>query len=351
MDIRKQEITREDCATLFPNGPAALAGLRGETLLVTGGTGFVGTWLAELGAWLNDEHGFGLHMILLSRQESDFAGKAPHLAGRKDIRLLKMDVRNVQEFPPEVTLLVHAAGTPDNRFHATDPLSTMDIFVRGCRSVLNAAARLPALKRVLHLSSGLVCGGQPLDLPRMPESFAGRAEFGSVASCYTESKRMAETVCAGFRSQHRLPIVVARPFAFIGPYQLLDRPWAINNFVRDALLGGPIRIQGDGETVRSYLYGADLACWLYAMLLEGQIGHAYNVGSPEPVTLKDLADLIADQLSRRPKIERNLATASRFQATRFVPDVTLAESTLGLQRRFPLLAAIRRTIAWNQAQA
>ena len=82
----------------------------------------------------------------------------------------------------------------------------------------------------------------------------------------------------------RLPIVTVRPFAFLGPYQLLDRPWAANNFIRDSLLGGPIRIQGDGQSVRSYMYPADMALWLLTIFPRGSVGSVYNVGSPNGIT-------------------------------------------------------------------
>ena len=80
--------------------------------------------------------------------------------------------------------------------------------------------------------------------------------------------RYAEAEAAAWRSVAKLPVVTARPFAFIGPYQGLDKPWAVNNFLRDALLCVPIRILGDADTVRSYMYPSDMAFWLLAILAE-----------------------------------------------------------------------------------
>ncbi len=83
----------------------------------------------------------------------------------------------------------------------------------------------------------------------------------------------------------KLPVVTARPFAFIGPYQGLDKPWAVNNFLRDALLGVPIRILGDADTVRSYMYPSDMAFWLLAILAEGVARHRVQrrqSGMPSP---------------------------------------------------------------------
>src|SRR5688572_30480093 len=104
-------IIREDCATVLGGATAALAPLRNQCLMVTGGTGFVGTWIAESIAYLNDEHAFGTQLILLSSRAHSFSAKAPHLALRSDIRLIERDVRGLLDIPSEVSWIVHAAGT------------------------------------------------------------------------------------------------------------------------------------------------------------------------------------------------------------------------------------------------
>jgi len=155
-------------------------------------------------------------------------------------------------------------------------------------------------------------------------------------------------LCAVYRNQHRLSIVNTRPFAFIGPYQLLDRPWAINNFIRDSLFGGPIRILGDGETVRSYMYPSDMAWWLLNILSRGDSGTNYNLGSPNGITLLKLAELIAQQFPQPPKIVSRISPDKSLAHSRFVPDVTSAEKNLGLVLKVDLETAIKRTILWNR---
>lgn len=349
-NIGAQELVRQDCQTVLDSASLAqLSPLRNQTVLVTGGTGFVGTWIAELAACLNDDHGFGLRLLLLSDHAGAWAQKVPHLVRRTDVTLLEQDVRGLRELPREVQWLIHAAGTPDNRVHATQPLRTFHTIVNGTDDVLSAASRLPDLKQILHVSSGLVYGSQPADVERMGESFRGTTpDPQAVTSLYGEAKRAAETVCSAHRNQHRLPIVTARPFAFIGPYQLLDRPWAVNNFVRDALQGGPIRILGDGETVRSYMYPSDMAHWFLHLLSRGTPGVSYNVGSPDGVTLGELAQKIANEFARPPRIMGGTGGIAPHQRkSRFVPDTTLAQS-LGLRQNVGLDTAIKRTIIYNQ---
>ena len=340
------ELIQEDCREVTADSVAPLSALSETCVLITGGTGFVGTWLAELIAFLNDHHRFQTRIMLLSGRAHNFSAKAPHLAVRNDVTLIERDVRSILELPSEVNWIIHAAGNPDNRVHASDPLRTIQVIVQGTQATLEAATRLPNLKKFLNISSGLVYGGQPGDLNAIPENFAGRVDCSAVSAAYVEAKRCAETLCAAYRTQHRLPIVNARPFAFIGPYQLLDRPWAINNFIRDSLLGGPIRILGDGQTVRSYMYPSDMAFWLLTILVRATVGLSYNVGSPDGVTLQQLAEQIAEHFPTRPKILTSASPESALHRSRFVPDVTLARNTLGVSLRVDLETAIRRTLLW-----
>lgn len=341
-------IVRQDCENALAGKTDLLKALCNGTLLVTGGTGFLGVWLAEMFSYLNDVHNFGGRLILMSRRPNLLYEKAPHLAGRPDIITIGQDVRTLIDLPSETSFVIHAAGSPDSRLHASDPLQTIDVIVNGTNAVLAAAARLPVLRKVLLVSSGLIYGTQPWEMNGIPESFMGSVDCSAASSAYTEAKRMAETLAAAFRSQHRLPITTVRPFAFIGPYQLMDRPWAINNFIRDSLRGGPIRILGDGTSVRSYMYPSDMAFWLLRMLVDGVPGRSYNLGNPVGLTLKELAGKIASSFPKPIGIECRLLTNEVARRSRLVPDITLARDTLGLSISVDLDAAIRRTILWNQ---
>jgi len=351
MTDQRRELVRRNCLEVLEGQAERLAPLRKGHVFITGGTGFMGTWLAELLTCLNDQYAFGMRVALLSRQAQSLRESAPHLAARKDVALVEKDARELAELPESTSWLIHAAASPDNRTHSSDPLETIDSIVGGTRAVMEAAARLPELKRVLNVGSGLSCGAQPLDWPGLPEHFAGHLDFSSAGACYAEAKRLAETLCAAFRNEHRMEIVTARPFAFLGPYQLLSRPWAVNNFVRDGLLGGPIRIQGDGETVRSYMYPSDMAFWLLRILVDGKNGGVYNVGSPDGIKLKDLAVKIADSFSKRPKIEFGVLKGGAPNTSRLVPDVSSARTALGLGLRTGLDTAIEYTLAWHRNAA
>jgi nucleoside-diphosphate-sugar epimerase len=346
------ELVEGDCVSvLTPDVVARLEPLRGEHVLITGGTGFVGTWLAEILTQLNDRHGFATRVTLTGCRPKPFRTRVAHLASRPDITIVEQDIRDTVELPEDTTWVIHAAGSPDSRLHASDPVRTLQTFVHGTDALLRAAARVEPLRKIVFLSSGLVYGPQPLDLERLSERVRGACDFGTVESAYIDGKRAAETLCAAYRSEHRLPTVVARPFAFIGPYQALSAPWAVNNFLQDGLHGGPIRILGNGDTTRSYMYPSDMAVWLLTLALHGRPGAEYNVGSERGVTLRELASAIAKECGRTVDVVEGGPGRRPTPASRFVPDTRVARNDLALAETVDLERAIARTIAWHRASA
>ncbi len=223
--MSRYESLAEDCALSIGADADKLSALGNSRILITGGTGFVGSWIAEMIAFLNDRYRLGVHLTLFSPHASEFSERAPHLAERADISLLEGDVRNLSSVPVETDWILHAAGSPDSRIHLSNPIRTMETIVLGTHNVLQAASRIGSLKRVLVLSSGLVCGPQQWESAPLIESSYSGLDCNSLVNLYAESKRAAEMITTGYRSQSGIPVVTARPFTFVGPYQLLDRPW------------------------------------------------------------------------------------------------------------------------------
>ena len=348
MPITPIDYTLDDYKNVVADKCQTLAGLRNDVVVITGGTGFVGTWIAGLIAFLNDNHAFNTQIILLAKNTESFKKNRPHLANRNDVKLIAADVRYLHELPTETNWLIHAAGTPDNRIHSTYPLETMSTIANGTQSVLRALERCSNFKMLLNISSGLIYGHQPLEHTHIDENFVGAPKCGTVSSAYAEAKRYSETLCHSSRSQSRIPIVTARPFAFMGPYQSIETPWALNNFIKDALTGNAIRVLGDGKTVRSYMYASDMAFWLLTILARGKSGEIYNVGSPYAITLIELAQLIASEFDSNPEIKLSTSSSHQLQNTRFVPDVSFAQQNLQLPITVDIKTAIKRTIEWNK---
>lgn len=336
-------LTRADAEAVVRAVPE-IARLRGKRLLLTGGTGFVGCWLLETLAALNDAGGPPCKVYLPTRDSQAFAARAPHLAARPEFVTLPGDVAAFA--PPEerCDYVIHAAAPASP---LTPPRTAGEAVVAGTRHVLEIAVRDRAAGS-LFVSSGAVYGKQPPTLDRMGEDFAGAPNIGDIRATYGEAKRYAELLCLNARDEHGLRVAIARPFTFVGAYQAPDAGFAVTDLVRDALTGGPLRIRGDGTTVRSYCSGADLAWALWAVLLRGEPGRAYNVGSDEPVTILDLAQRIIGVVGQSLSIEIAREPEPGALPDRYLPDITRLETELGVRPRVPLDEALAQLVAWSR---
>jgi dTDP-glucose 4,6-dehydratase len=319
--------------------------LRGGRVFLTGGTGFFGCWLLESFAGASDRLRLDCPVVVLTRSPEAFAAKAPHLAAHPSITLMRGDVRSF-EFPGgSFSHVIHAATESSTALGSEQPLVMLDTIVDGTRRVLEFAAASGA-KRFLLTSSGAVYGSQPASIEHLPETFPGAPDVAQPQTAYGEGKRIAELLCSIFGRTHGLECVVARCFAFVGPYLPLDVHFAIGNFIRDCLADRPIRIRGDGTPYRSYLHAADLAIWLWTMLLRGQPGRCYNVGSEQAVSIAELAATVAASLHASSEVRVEGKAVPGKLPERYVPQTARARDELGLSQWIPLDDAIRGTAAW-----
>jgi nucleoside-diphosphate-sugar epimerase len=321
--------------------------LRGARLFVTGGTGFFGTSLLESFALANESLALQAEMVVLSRNPAAFQSEQPHLTAHPAIRFHTGDVKSF-DFPEGAfTHVIHGAATSAREtFQKEDIVRKFDTVVAGTRRALEFAAASGA-KKFLYTSSGVVYGRQPGHMTHVPEDYNGAPATTDSAtlSAWGTSKRTAEFLCGCYAAKHGFEVKIARCFSFAGPGLPLDLHYAIGNFIRDGLQGGPIRILGDGTPRRSYLYTSDLIAWLWTILLNGASLTPYNVGSEQDVSIGELAYLVAANLPSRVDVHIARTPAAGVTPDRYVPSTSRARATLGLRETVDLQQAIRRMIA------
>lgn len=321
---------------------------RGQRLFITGGTGFFGSWLIESLAFCNRELRLDLHATVLSRDPEAFARRMPHIANESSIHWIRGDVRDFA-FPEESFDYVIHAATPTSGPEARQTLHLLTTTLAGMEHMLELAKARGA-KRFLFTSSGAVYGRQPGNISHLSEDYLGGPNWLDPTTAYGEEKRVCEQMCCLCAQESEIEFAIARCFAFVGPHLPLDRHFAIGNFIGDALARRNIRISGDGTPMRSYLYAADLAIWLWTLLLRpfdsGSRLQAYNVGSGEVVSIRDLARDVVEELDPTLKVEVALKAVDGAPRLKYVPDVRKVEAQLGLRQTIGLREAIRRTANW-----
>ena len=340
MKRSRQQITSEDCDRVYRTAAQPLKGLSGASILITGGTGFMGSWILEMISYLNAQHGMRISAAVMARDMSRLPVSMPHIASQPWVQQLRSDVRMVSELPKATTHIIHAAADPDSRNHASRPVESMRVIGEGAAVIIAAAQRLSNLQLILNVSSGNihhVGTAAPGDLTR------------TVSAPYVEAKRYAEALFQSARSELRLPIVQVRPYSFLGPYQRDDAPWAANAFLRDAMGGRPIRILGDGESIRTVMYGADLALWMLVMLEKGRDGMTYSVGADTGHSMKAIAQAVASQFHPQPQIQLNCALVGTPARTSYVPDLSAVRQALSLRTYTDLSTAVTQYQAWLEA--
>jgi dTDP-glucose 4,6-dehydratase len=321
--------------------------VRGARILVTGGTGFVGCWMLESLLWATDRLGLGASAVVLTRDARAFSAKAPHLTSHSALTLHEGDVRGFTWTGGALSHVVHAGTDTRAPTSREDRLRVFDTIVDGTRHTLEIAERAGA-DRFLMTSTGAVYGRQPPDVAHVAEDWRGGPDVTSPPHAGAEAKRAAEMLCTLY-AEGPVHTTVARCFAFVGPYLPLDRHLAIGNFMAAALAHRPIRIAGDGTPLRSYMYAADLAAWLWTILLRGARGRAYNVGSEDVISIADVARAVARAAGTGSDVVV-AGAAGDGPAERYVPATYRVRSELGVTMTVDFEEALARTLDWHRAR-
>lgn len=303
-----------------------------KRIFLTGGTGLFGKWLLEHFNALDAD------VVVLSRNPAQFIAQFPMFGKNPNITFVQGDVRDFSFPSCPFDYVIHAATEASARLERENPEEMYSVIVDGTRRVLEFSKQ-GGVKRLLYVSSGAVYGVQPSELSHIPETFPCNP-----VAVYGKGKLKAEQL--GLESG--IETVIARPFAFTGPWLPLDAHFAVGNFIGNCLRNEPIEIKGDGTPLRSYMYGSDLAEWLLTILLRGEPGRIYNVGSDEAISISDLARLIRECAGTQNEMIVHGKKNKETLPSRYIPSVARVKKELAVFQRCSLTEAIRRTVEWHR---
>ena len=335
-----KRITDEDLNHIAAQTHSLWNTVKHKNIFITGGTGFFGKWLLESFLFVNKQFQLDATLTVLTRNVDSFLVDNPFYTEESAISFINGNVMSFAFPDPKFQFIIHAATDADAALNQQDPLLMMDTITNGTRRVLDFA-RLNPIESFLFTSSGAVYGKQPEKITHIAENQSFPLDINDSNSAYAEGKRMAELYCSIYHTHFNLPVKIARCFAFVGPYLPLDKHFAIGNFIINAIQKQDIIIKGDGRPYRSYLYAADLAIWLWTILLKGESNIPYNVGSDDDFDLKEIAQKVRQmQPSIDVKILRDAISGTPIE--RYVPDISRARQQLNLQVYIDIFEAIKK---------
>ena len=271
--------------------------LRDKTILITGGTGLIGSFLIDVLAAAN----LGCTVLLFGRSEEKAKARFSEYWDDSWIRFVKWDAASttLPMVNGEVDYVLHLASNTHPVAYATDPIGTIATNVIALNNLLGLAAE-KKVSRFLFASSNEIYGENRGDTELFDEKYCGYIDCNTLRAGYPESKRCGEALCQAYVKQKGLDCVIARLTRTYGPTILPTDTKAISQFFKNALKGEDIVLKSEGKQYYSYQYVADSVSGLLCVLLKGETGEAYNVADESSdIMLRDLAKLIAEQAGRK----------------------------------------------------
>lgn len=301
--------------------------------VVTGGAGFLGSYLCER---LLQE---GVEVVCLDNFLTGTPANVAHLLQDRRFRLIRCDVTDYVHVPGPVDLVCHFASPASPADYLRLPIDTLKVGSLGTLHSLGLA-RDKGARYILASTSEVY--GDPLEHPQH-EDYWGNVNPVGPRGVYDEAKRFAEAMTTAYRDSRQVDTGIVRIFNTFGPRMRPDDGRAIPTFIRQALAGEPLSVAGDGSQTRSVCYVDDTVAGILALARSDHPGPV-NIGNADELSVLGLAELIRD-------------LAGSASPTRFVdrpvddpgvrrPDTSLARRVLGWDARTPYDEGLRRTIAW-----
>jgi UDP-glucuronate decarboxylase len=301
-----------------------------KRILVTGGAGFLGSFLCE--RLVKEGH----DVICLDNYFTGSKTNIEHLMSFRNFELLRHDIA----FPifVEVDQIYNLACPASPVHYQYNPVKTTKTSVLGAIHVLGLAKRVNA--RVLQASTSEVYG-DPTEHPQR-EEYWGNVNCIGVRSCYDEGKRVAETLFFDYHRQNNVDIRVMRIFNTYGPRMHPNDGRVVSNFIVQALHNRDITIYGDGSQTRSFCYVDDLIEGMVRFMNQDAFIGPVNIGNPGEFTIKELAEKVLTLTGSTGKIVyKDIPPDDPKQRQ---PDITLAREKLGWEPRIRLDEGLKKTI-------
>jgi len=341
-------IIQEDVRSIVAEDKIHWEKLRNKTVLVTGASGLIGSYLVYTMLCQNEMRGLGITVLGLVRNRDKAEKQFSPLLDRPDFQLLVQDVTAPIVYEGEVQYIFHAASQASPKYFIKDPVGTIAANTTGTLNLLEFA-RVKGAEGFLYLSSREIYG-EPINEKR----FTSEDEYGVVdptlvRSCYPESKRMSENLCACYTHQYSVPSRIIRLAHVYGPDYMIDNGRVWGDFVMNVVRGEDIVLKSEGLMELAFTYVSDAVSGIFFALLNGN-ELVYNIGtSSEIIRVRDLAEMVAGLYpDKGVKVVYDIPTGvTGYLANRVAFLDATKVKTIGWQEKINLNEGISRVICYE----
>jgi nucleoside-diphosphate-sugar epimerase len=321
--------------------------LKNKSLLISGSTGLIGSFLTDVFMYMNHEHGLHCKIYALGRNEEKAKARFAYCFGSPLFMFIPYDVNLpfVRDDIGDVDFVLHLASNTHPIAYSTDPIGTITTNIIGTQNMLDFAYTHHA-ERCAFASSNEVYGENRGDVEKFDESYCGYIDCNTMRAGYPESKRCGEALCQAYIKQKDMDVVIPRLTRSYGPTMLMSDTKAISQFILKATSDKDIVLKSEGTQYYSYTYMADAVSGLLYVLLLGKKGEAYNIADEaSDIMLKDLAEIIANTVGHKVvfEIPDAIERAGYSKATKARLDSNKLQG-LGWKAQYNIATGINRTI-------
>ncbi len=326
--------------------------LEGKTVLITGGSGFIGSYVVATIDLLNRKF-FSKPCKVISLDNhitgQNSRNNMVKEIGSEHIKFISHDVRFQIGIEGPVDYIISAAGVASPVYYKRYPIETIEGTIFGIKNALELA-RQKKVASLLYFSSSEIYGDPDPNFIPTPETYKGNVSSIGERSCYDESKRVGETMCMAYFTVHKVPVRIVRPFNVYGPGMKSTDYRVIPTMLSRGLHGDELTVHDKGNQTRTFCYITDAVTGFFKVLLKGRDGGVYNVGNDaEEINMLALAETIAEDIFEgkvRVKLISYPDNYPKDEPRRRCPDLSRIKKELGYAQKVSLKEGLQRAFEW-----
>lgn len=267
--------------------------LDGKTILLTGAYGMLASYVVYYLMYLHYFKNIDVRLIALVRNKEKFIRRFRNIQGIESVQIIQNDLSQPVNFDSQIDYIIHAASLASPQYYSVCPVDVLLPNTIGTYYILRLAKE-KSCKGVLLFSTCDVYGTPIANGNLINENSFGSMDTLDIHNCYSESKRMAETICKAFQVQYHVPVKIARIAHTYAPtMDIQNDPRVFASFVKNIVENQDIVMKSDGAGKRSFCYITDAVAGYFTILLKGKDGEAYNVCNTEQfVSIRELAECL-----------------------------------------------------------